>query len=221
MLRAVVFDFDLTLADSSAGIIDCVNHALGCLELPPASERRIVESIGLSLADTFAYVSGQIDDGMARAFTDHFIARADQVMAGLTVLYACVPSVVRTLQAAGLAQGIVSGKFRYRIEGVMARERLEDCFGVIVGAEDTPHHKPDPSGLALAVERLGCRPEEVVYVGDHPVDAQAARGAGVGFVAVLTGASERRHFAETPSLAILEDLSGLPSALGVLPVPAS
>ena len=214
----MIFDFDLTLADSSAGTIDCVNYALRRLRLPSVSDRRIVESIGLSMPDTLAYLTGNTDAQMVEAFNHHFIARADQVMADLTVVYECVPSVVRTLRAAGLAQGIVSSKLRYRIEHILARERLGDCFTVIVGAEDTPHHKPHPAGLLLAVSRLGCQPEEVVYVGDHPVDAQAARGAGVSFVAVLTGASARQHFIESQPLAILADLAALPALLGVTPV---
>ena len=217
MLRAVIFDFDLTLADSTAGAIDCINHALQCLGLPNAPDRRILESIGLSLPDTFAYITGKTDPPMVEAFARHFVARADEVMADLTVLYECVPPVVRTLQAAGVAQGIVSSKFRYRIERIVAREQLVDCFPVIVGAEDTPYHKPHPAGLLQAMSRLGCQPDEVVYIGDHPVDAQAARGAGISFVAVLTGMSERQDFLENqPPLAIIDNLTGLPELLGVV-----
>jgi len=216
MLRAVIFDFDFTLADSTAGAIDCINHALQCLGLPNAPDRRVLESIGLSLPDTFAYITGKTDPFMEESFARHFVARADEVMADLTVLYKDVPPVVRTLQAAGLAQGIVSGKFRYRIERIVAREQLVDCFPVIVGAEDTPYHKPHPAGLLQAMSRLGCQPDEVVYIGDHLVDAQAARGAGIGFVAVLTGMSGRQDFRECYRLlAIIDNLTRLPELLGV------
>ena len=216
MLRAVIFDFDLTLADSTAGAMDCINHALKCLGLPTAPDRRILESIGLSLPDTLAYITGTTDPRMVEAFARHFVARADEIMADLTVFYACVPSVIRTLQAAGLAQGIVSSKFRYRIEHIVAREHLADCFAVIVGAEDTPYHKPHPAGLLRAMNALGCRPDEVVYIGDHLVDAEAARGAGIGFVAVLTGMSERQDFLESHQpLAIIDNLTELPELLGV------
>ena len=44
MLRAVIWDFDLTLADSSAGAIDCINHALQLLGLPKAPDRRILDT---------------------------------------------------------------------------------------------------------------------------------------------------------------------------------
>jgi len=215
MVRAVMFDFDLTLADSTAGAIDCINHALQCLGLPGAPERRILESIGLSLPDTFAYLAGTTDPERAETFARHFIARADEVMVDRTIVYECVPAVVRSLRAAGVAQAIVSSKFRRRIERIVAREGLLDCFPVIVGGEDTQHHKPHPAGLLQAMERLGRRPEDVLYVGDHPVDAQAARAAGVRFVAVLTGVSEHRHFVDTQPIAILDSLAPLPGLLGV------
>jgi phosphoglycolate phosphatase len=217
MLRAVIFDFDFTLADSSAGVIDSVNYALHRLGLPGAPDRRIRESIGLSMPDTLAYVAGVADPDIVRRFSAYFIERADRVMAGLTRLYPYVPGVVRKLKSAGLALGIASSKLRYRIEDILAREHLSDYFDAIVGAEDAPHHKPHPDGLLIALDRLGCRPQEALYVGDHPVDAQAAKGAGVPFVAVLTGTSGREKFAGSRPFAIIDDLSQLPGLLGIVP----
>ena len=45
--RAVLFDFDFTLADSAEGIVACMNHALGRLGLPPAPADAIRRTIGL------------------------------------------------------------------------------------------------------------------------------------------------------------------------------
>ncbi len=211
----VVFDFDLTLADSSRGVIDCVNHALRCLDLDPAPERRVVETIGLSLTETFARLTGITEPEHAAAFSRHFVARADQVMVEKTTIYPCVPAVLAKLVSAGLALGIVSTKFRHRIEAILSRVRLTDHFRVIVGAEDVAVYKPDPSGLLLAARRLGHRPADLVYVGDHPVDADAACRAGMPFVAVLTGVSPREAFMSRAHVAVIEELSALPRELGV------
>ena len=43
--------------------------------------------------------------------------------------------------------------------------------------------KPDPSGLVLALERLGVRPKRAVHVGDEDADEQAAVAAGMHFLA--------------------------------------
>lgn len=211
--KAVIFDFDLTLADSKKGVIACVGYALEELGLPAASDQRICESIGLSMPATLEYVSGHTDPDLADRFNRLFIERADQVMAMNTELYPPAPSVIRALQTGGCALGIVSSKLRYRIEGILARERLSDAFPVIVGGGDAPHHKPHPAGLQLAINRLGYTPEEAVYIGDHPVDGEAARSDGITFIGVLTGLSEPADLLAYAPLDIIEDLSALPSIL--------
>ena len=53
------------------------------------------------------------------------------------------------------------------------------CFDTIVAFEDTAQHKPHPEPLLTAVKRLGISPQEAVYIGDAPTDAQAAKAAGM------------------------------------------
>jgi len=47
MVQAIVCDFDFTLADSSLGVVACVNEALVCLGLPQTPAARIHATIGL------------------------------------------------------------------------------------------------------------------------------------------------------------------------------
>ena len=56
--RAVLFDFDLTLADSTLGAVECVNYALGAMALPRAEPEAIRATIGFSLAATLASLTG-------------------------------------------------------------------------------------------------------------------------------------------------------------------
>lgn len=62
-------------------------------------------------------------------------------------------------------------------------QKFADTFTIpgftVVTAEDTQKHKPAPDGLNLAMTRLGVDPSEVVVLGDHKVDMQAAKSAGV------------------------------------------
>ena len=57
--RAVLFDFDFTLADSSEGIVVCMNHALARLGLPPAPADAIRRTIGLDLHTALANLAGE------------------------------------------------------------------------------------------------------------------------------------------------------------------
>jgi pyrophosphatase PpaX len=58
---------------------------------------------------------------------------------------------------------------------------------VIIGADDTARHKPDPEPILLALERLGAEPGDAAYVGDSPFDIGAARAAGVHAIGVTWG----------------------------------
>jgi phosphoglycolate phosphatase len=213
MLQAIICDFDFTLADSSLGVVACVNEALAGLGLPPASAERIHATIGLSLPHTLQALTGIVDPALATEFTRHFVAHADQVMHGLTLLYPWVAETVQALRAAGQRLGIVSSKYRYRIERILAEGGLASQFQVIIGGEDVTQHKPDPAGLLLALQRLHLPAIDVLYVGDHPVDAEAASRVGVPFMAVLTGTSDMPSFAPYPVHSFLANISHLPSQL--------
>jgi phosphoglycolate phosphatase len=212
--QAILFDFDFTLADSSRGVVDCINYALSELCLPAVSYETACRTIGLSLGDTLIQVAGTRYAGRRKEFSQLFVHRADQVMADQTVLFASVPDAVKHLEERGFTLGIVSTKYRYRIEAVLAREGLPASFDVIVGGEDVSNHKPHPESLLLAVGKLDRQRQEVLYVGDSVTDAQAAERAEVPFAAVLSGVTSRDEFQSYPLYGVLENLSQLGNLLG-------
>ena len=208
--EAVVFDFDYTLGDSSEGVIDCVNFAFRELGLPIGSSERIRRTIGLSLAKTFVALVEKEDKTQSEEFARLFIERADQVMVEKTVLFDSVRPTLEVLKRRGLSLGIVSTKYRYRIEAITQRENLDKMFNIIIGGEDVSDHKPHPKGLLTAIERLKCQPQNTLYVGDSVTDAQTAERAKVPFVSVLSGVTSRADFDDYNVFAILNNLSELP-----------
>ena len=208
-MKAVIFDFDYTLADSSRGIIDCVRYAFGRLGLPPATDENIRGTIGLSLTEIFRRLADPRHQALAERFGGHFKYRADQVMADRTVVFGSVSPVVEALSSRGLGLGIVSTKFGYRIRAILERDGVAEPFDVIVGGEDVDAYKPDPAGLRLALRKMNCLPSEALHVGDSVVDAETAKRAGVPFAAVLSGVTPEAAFDDYEPVAILRDLGGL------------
>jgi phosphoglycolate phosphatase len=206
---AVLFDFDYTLADSSQGAIDCIGYALCELGLPSVPDDAARRTIGLSLVDTLAALAGPQPEEVSECFARLFVERADRVMAGKTVLLDAVPETIERLRRQGLVLGIVSTKYRRRIEGILRREGLLGFFDAIVGGEDVSRHKPDPESLLLALEMLDVLPTAALYVGDSVTDARAARRAGVPFVAVLSGTTPREAFRGLDVCRVIESLSSL------------
>ena len=216
--HTVLFDFDYTLADSSPAIVACTNYALAALGLPAAAPGAIRQTIGLTLEAAFAQLVGASVPShrfpaASKAFDRLFIERADAVMAENTVLLPGVAETVHTLKRRGLALGIVSSKFRYRIEQVMEREHLRAEFDVIVGREDVIASKPAPEGLLTAMSALGGVPATTCYIGDSVTDARSAQCAGTDFVAVLSGVTARAAFADHTCRAVLPSVADLPNAI--------
>lgn len=210
-VKAVVFDFDYTLADSSTGAIDSFRYALERLGLPQPRDIDIRETIGLSLEAAFRRLADPDHWRDSEQFSAHYMHRADQVVATNTTLYESVPHVVEALVARGLSLAIVSNKLRYRVRSILEREGIADRFEVVVGAEDVDEQKPDPGGLLSALGELGFSPAEVLYVGDSVVDGETARRAGVAFVAVLSGVTPEAAIRAFEPRAVLHDLRELPA----------
>ena len=208
-LETTILDFDYTVADSSQGAVECIRYALERLDLPSVSDESARRTIGLSLPDTFHELTGRLPGVQSNAFARLFIERAEQVMADCTVLLGPVPAAIAQLVAGGITLGIVSNKYRLRIEHILRREKLLDAFSAIVGGEDVVAHKPDPEGLLKAMALLGSTPAGTIYVGDSVTDAQTAERAGVPFVAVLSGVTPRDAFVGYEVHKVIDDLSGL------------
>ena len=207
--KAVLFDFDFTLADSSVGIIACVNYALTKIGLPESPREDILETVGLYIPEALVALVGEEYRPRGQEFFGYFTEKADEVMVEGTIIYPGAFKVIPALSELGYQVGIVSTKYRYRIESMMARDGLLDSVSLIIGGEDVARHKPDPEGLILAASRLGLGIGDCVYVGDSHVDAGAAQSAGTPFVGVLSGTTTAETFERYPSVAVLPGVEGL------------
>ena len=194
MLKAIIFDFDYTLGDSSNGIALSINYALEQLGYPTRSLAEIKKTIGLSLKETYFELTSNSDVKEAEQFSVLFKEKADQVMVDNTRLYDGVKEVLYSLKAKGYKTAIVTTKFHYRIEQILNKFDTENLIDVIVGAENVKVEKPSPEGLLWAIEQLSMNAEEVLYVGDSIVDAKTAANANVAFAATLTGATDKEAF---------------------------
>jgi phosphoglycolate phosphatase len=217
--RAVVFDFDLTLADTRRGFVECVNYGRAGVGLPPAPADLICRTLGITQQEGFLELAGREHMGRFPQYLELYQERSRQVMEAMTTFYPAAPAVVRQLKESGVRMGILSSGHHDRIEATLKGAGLLGCFETILGFEDVSLHKPDPAGLREVVRRLGGAPRSTLYIGDHVVDAQAAQSAETPFIAVLSGATPREAFAPYPHLAILGDLAELPPFLDQLHQP--
>lgn len=79
---------------------------------------------------------------------------------------------------------IVSGSPRLSIENTLKTLGLEDCFDVLVGAEDYTHGKPDPEPFLTAAKKLGVAPKDCLVFEDADAGIKAAEAAGMQWARV-------------------------------------
>lgn len=206
---AVLFDFDFTLADSSSGIITCINYALSEMGLGESSTDDIIKTVGLYLHEALVVLKGEQHRSRGQEFLEHFTHKADEVMVVGTFFLPGAKKVLTTLHQLGYRLAIVSTKYRFRIETILERDGLQDNVEVVIGGEDVTQHKPHPEGLLKAADRLGLPVERCVYVGDSEVDASAAKSAPMKYVAVKTGATPLETFDSYPRVALLDSVANL------------
>jgi phosphoglycolate phosphatase len=211
--RALIFDFDFTLADSSRGFLECHQRALTEIGLPSVSPAEVLRTIGMSLPEAFRHIYGEEHLDRVVDYVDAWQRRADSVMTDLTTLFDGVADTIRKLRRQDWKLAIVSQKLRYRIEDVLAREGLLQCFAAVIGGGDMPRFKPEPDGLFMAMQTLGTGIVNTLYVGDSEIDGETAARAGVPFIAVLTGVTAREALAGHEPIAILDGIVDLPDLL--------
>ncbi len=183
-IQSVIFDFDYTLADSSEGVIECANYALGRLGLPAASDDAIRHTIGLSLPNTLTALAGDEYAGHGEEFMRIFLDMAEKMMPDATAILDFVPSLADTLLGHGMTLGIVSSGRRWRISRVLRREGLDGQFKVIVGVEDV--ETPRRAGVRFVAALSGVTEREA-FAEYEPVMALGSAGELPTALGINTG----------------------------------
>jgi pyrophosphatase PpaX len=183
--RAVLYDFDGTLADSTELIMMCYRHTMTThLGACPPDEEWL-SGFGTPLeVQIRRFARGEEE---ALAMLDTYRAHQD---AHHDVLLRPFPGALETvaeLSRRGHPLAIVTSKMRRGTLAGMDLCGISAYFDVVVTPEDVARAKPDPEPVLLALERLGVRSEDAVFVGDSPHDVAAGRAAGTRTAAATWG----------------------------------
>ncbi|QEL18187.1 HAD family hydrolase [Limnoglobus roseus] len=187
-IRAALFDFDGTLADSFVAITASTNHVRQLYGLPALAEDTVRSYVGLGLTNLMENLVPNAPPAAAvAAYRDHH----PSVMAAGTRLFPGVLPTLEELHARGIRLAVCSNKRTEFTKALVRDLKLGHLFDEILGPDDVGIPKPDPAMLVEAMRRLGVPAAETVYVGDMVIDVEVAKAAGVPGWVVLGGASSR------------------------------
>ena len=178
MLRAVLFDWDGTLADTSEASYRCYVRMFAELGIP-FDRDTYARTYSPNWYHTFR-VLGLPEERWSHAderWLAHFAEEQVELIDGAR-------EVLEGLTARGLATGIVTSGSRGRVTRELEAHGLIAHLHECVFGCDVKEKKPHPEGLVLCLDRLGVAAEDAVYVGDSPEDIAMAKAAGVRSIGV-------------------------------------
>ncbi|HEX9954598.1 MAG TPA: phosphoglycolate phosphatase [Allosphingosinicella sp.] len=190
--RTIAFDLDGTLADTSPDIAAAVNRVLGHFgraAIPAEAIRGLIGDGAKSLLRKALSVSGDAPDALVdEAYPLYLDFYAADICRG-THPYPGVEAALDALSTQGIALALCTNKPERLTALLTEALGWQGRFAASVSGDSLPTRKPDPAMLHEAIARAGGGP--AAYVGDSMVDAETARAAGVPFVAVSFGFSDR------------------------------
>lgn len=204
-----LFDFDYTLADSSAGIVKCFQITLQKMGLPAATPESICRTIGLPMREAIMRITQNRSEPDCDAFIAVYKQEADRYMTPMTHFYPQTIPLLTALKERGVKTGIISSKTSHRIAEKFTQAGCAHLIDLIIGSHEVQELKPSPEGIETALHHFGVAKEAVLYTGDSHVDALAAQNAGVDFAAVTTGTTSAADFAAYPHTCILANIGEL------------
>ena len=197
-VKAFVFDFDDTLADTLSGRANTLwataRQVLG-RDLTVDEATRVIrtDSNSESQMATLAGTTGPIVELMLKDFRERYYRPERKPLR----FFPGIDPALSSLRASGFRLALVTSRHRIGVgntnHGVMRElERMGQAglFEVVVGYEDTVSHKPAPDPFLVCMDRLEMDAGSAVAIGDSAFDIQGARAAGLRTAAALWGAND-------------------------------
>lgn len=188
-IRAVLYDFDGTLADSTDLIMRCYRHTMRTHlgDVPP--DDVWLSGFGMTLESQMRRFGRTPDE--VEAMLDTYREHQNVLHDDLLRPFPGAAETVAELERRGYGLAIVTSKHRRAAMRGMELCGLVSHFDVIITPEDVAEPKPHPEPVLFALEKLGVAPHEALFVGDSPHDVAAGRAAGTRTAAALWGPFSR------------------------------
>jgi len=186
MKKLIIFGLDGVIADTSPGILYCVNNSVASMGYKPIERDALYGVISIPLADGFRKLYS-MDDDEIEYISKNYSKLYSLKGKNMHLIYEGVVESLTKLKAKGYKLALTTQKHKMFTNDILnAHDELKGLFDVVCATDvDEQQSKSD---LVLQVCReLDVAIEDCVLVGDSEVSAVGAETLGMDFVAVLYG----------------------------------
>ena len=189
-MRAVIFDWDLTLWNSWDIHLRLMQRTALELGVTPPDAGEIAAEFHRPFHPHLLWFFGSAPDawpeldGIVAVYMSHYHRMAGH----RNYLYPGAASLLRALRRWGIRVGVVSDKLIEFGKAELAQSGLAAMVEAASFKTDARPFKPAPAGLLDVLQRLDVAPADALYVGDAPQDVRCAQAAGAQSAAALWAA---------------------------------
>ncbi len=204
--KYVFFDLDGTLIDTVPLILESFNYTFFHHFGETRPEEETISYIGMPLLNHLRDIYPGREDELAKTYREYNESKHDNCVAIFIGIY----DLIKQLYEEGIILGVVTSKRRELAIRGLKIFNLTDYFLFVNGSEASTKHKPDGDPLIKAMEMAKVNnKDEVLYVGDSPLDILCAKSAGVKSAAVAWTYSPRIELEKVEPDIFLEKPSDL------------
>jgi len=188
----IAFDWDGTLFDSTALIVQCIQAAVRDVGGVEPSAERAAWVIGMALPQALAHAAPDVpaeqQAWLVERYRHHYFARQH----ALTLFDGVLPLLAELRQRHHWLT-VATGKSRRGLDEALHSVELHGVFDGSRTADETAG-KPHPQMLHELMREFGVEPERTLMIGDTTHDLQMAANAGCASVGVSYGAHDHGDF---------------------------
>lgn len=215
-IKAVLFDLDGTLIDSSEGIINCVCYALDFYGIQEDNMETLYSFIGPPLRDSFQKYYG-FDKEKASEAVAKYRERYHKTGIFECSLYPHVKETIEILKEQGYRIGMASSKPEESCRRILSHFGILSLFDDVVGATMDGRIDTKEQVLSEVFRRWKeLSRDEMCLIGDTMFDVNGAAAHQIPCIAVSYGFGDIAEMLEHGAHLRCDDLSRLPELLKTL-----
>jgi len=205
-IELIIFDWDGTLIDSEANIVQCMQWMIADLNLPARTTDELSNIIGLGLYEALGALfpeHGATDyERMIDRYRYHFFASdPSQPFPG-------VQQVLQQLNENEYLLAVATGKGRRGLDKALDSTGFRPWFHATRCADET-RSKPHPQMLQEILDELDVKPQHALMIGDTEYDLQMANNVGMPALGVSYGVHEPARLSQYQPVAIIDEIGAL------------
>ena len=189
MLKAVIFDWDGTLADTKNAVVESFKEVLmevGCTVNDEFIERRIGTGTRKTLEDALKDCNITFSDETLQKLVRKKV-RLQRELFEIVNLFEGATELLDALHGK-IRIALATMSSRKVIDKLLLEKGVEKYFDVVVTADEVLKPKPDPEIFLVSATKLNVDPEDCVTVEDSVFGVRAAKAAGMKCIAIPSGA---------------------------------